>query len=393
MGSGDEGMAGVPGREGRKRRLLGEFGGAFGDLGTLLPLVLGAITVAGMPAAGVLFGFGVAFLGSGLFYGLPMPVQPMKAIAAVILTGGLDARQVAAAGVLTGIVLLLLGATGAMARIARLIPRSVTAGLQLGLGLSMGLLGLRLAWETPWLGVLALALLVLLMRLPRWPAAPAMLLAIVLVGWGAGVVETPPAPAFGLSLPPLVLPSLPDAWHALWGAVVPQTPLTLTNAVIVTAALARDLFPDARRVDERSLCLSTGVANLALAPLGAMPMCHGAGGLQAQHRFGARTGAAPVLLGGILLTLALGFGGWVGDLFAFVPPAAIGALLLVAGADLAASKRLLDARPDCWPAIGIAAAATLLANPAAGLACGWVVELGRSAAATAIRGVRSRDEK
>jgi MFS superfamily sulfate permease-like transporter len=369
-------------------RLLGEFSGAFGDLGTFLPLVLGAVTVAGLSAAGVLFGFGVAFVGAGLFYGLPMPVQPMKAIAAVILTGGLDAGQVAAAGVLTGIVLLVLGATGAMARIARLIPQSVTAGLQLGLGLSMGLLGLKLAIETPWLGGVALLLLVLLMRLPRWPAAPTMLFAIVLVGWAAGVVETPPAPAFDLTFPPFVLPSFSDLWHALIVAVVPQMPLTLTNAVIITAALAHDLFPAARRVSERSLCLSAGLANLALAPLGAMPMCHGAGGLQAQYRFGARTGAAPIFLGIILLVLALGFAGWAGDLFAFVPPAAVGALLLVAGTDLAISKRLFDARPDCWPAIGITAAATLLVNPAVGLVCGWFVEFGRSTAAA--RGIRSR---
>jgi predicted benzoate:H+ symporter BenE len=326
-------------RSSRKGRgLLGEFGGAFGDLGTFLPLVLGAITVAGLPAAGVLFGFGVAFVGAGLFYGLPMPVQPMKAIAAVILTGNLDANQVAAAGVLTGIMLLMLGATGAMAGIARLIPQSVAAGLQLGLGLSMGLLGLRLVWETPWLGVLALALLVLFMRQARWPAAPMMLVAIVLVGWASGTVAAPPVPAFGLAFPSLVLPSPFDLWHAFTVAVVPQMPLTLTNAVIITAALARDLFPNAQQVSERSLCLSSGLANLVLAPLGAMPMCHGAGGLQAQHRFGARTGAAPIFLGTILFVLALGFAGWVGALFAFIPSAAIGALLLVAGTDLAASK-------------------------------------------------------
>jgi MFS superfamily sulfate permease-like transporter len=272
-----------------------------------------------------------------------------------------------------------------MARIARFIPQSVTAGLQLGLGLSMGLLGLKLAWESPWLGMLALVLLVLLMRLPRWPAAPTMLVAIILIGWAVGAVEAPPAPAFAPAFPPLVVPSLADAGRALWGAVVPQMPLTLTNAVIVTAALARDLFPAARRVNERSLCLSTGLANLALAPLGAMPMCHGAGGLQAQHRFGARTGAAPVLLGVVLLVLALGFAGWVGALFAFVPAAAVGALLLVAGTDLAMSKRLFDARPDCWPAIGVAATGTLLVNPAVGLVGGWAVEIIRAGVAWAAR--------
>jgi hypothetical protein len=267
--------AAPPRSESRWRRALGEFGGAFGDLGTLLPLTLGAITVAGLAPAGILFGFGITLVGTGLFYGLPMPVQPMKAIAAVILTGDLDAGEVVAAGVLTGAILLVLGATGAMGRIAKLIPQSVTAGLQLGLGLSMGLLGLKLAIEAPWLGAAALMLLVCLMRLPRWPAAPTMLVAIVLAGWITGIVEAPPAPAFAPALPPLIVPSLADAWQSLWGAVVPQMPLTLTNAVIVTAALARDLFPNTPRVSERNLCLSTGLANLALAPFGAMPMCHG----------------------------------------------------------------------------------------------------------------------
>ena len=81
--------------------------------------------------------------------------------------------------------------------------------------------------------------------------------------------------------------------------MLPQLPLTLTNAVIVTALVCRDLFPaTAARASERNLALSTGVANLVLAPLGAMPMCHGAGGVQAEHRFGARTGVAPITSAG-----------------------------------------------------------------------------------------------
>src|SRR5947209_10148014 len=91
-------------------------------------------------------------------------------------------------------------------------------------------------------------------------------------------------------------------------AVIPQLPLTLTNAVIVTASLCRDMFPaDAARASERRLALSSGVANLVLAPFGAMPMCHGAGGLQAQYRFGARTVLAAILVGGFLLVIGVGF--------------------------------------------------------------------------------------
>ena len=133
------------------------------------------MTVVGLAPAGVLAGFGAFLIASGLFYGIPVPVQPMKAVSAVMLTGNLGAGEVAAAGLVLGALLLALGATGAIGRIARLIPPSVTTGLQLGLGLSMAALGLGLAAATPWLGLLVLAAVALLMRVPRCPAAPAAL--------------------------------------------------------------------------------------------------------------------------------------------------------------------------------------------------------------------------
>jgi hypothetical protein len=71
------------------RRVLLEFSGACGDLGTFIPHVIGAMTIAGLAPAGVLFGFATFLIATGMFYGLPLPVQPMKAISAVIPTGGL----------------------------------------------------------------------------------------------------------------------------------------------------------------------------------------------------------------------------------------------------------------------------------------------------------------
>jgi MFS superfamily sulfate permease-like transporter len=63
-------------------------------------------------------------------------------------------------------------------------------------------------------------------------------------------------------------------------------------------------------------------------------------GLQAQHRFGARTGAAPLMFGIVLLLLGLRFADDAAALFATIPAGAVGALLLVAGSDLALSRRL-----------------------------------------------------
>lgn len=373
------------------RRLPSEAAGACGDLGTFLPHVVGAITVAGLAPAGVLMGFGAFFVASGLFYGLPMAVQPMKVVSAVLVTGQAGPGEVAAAGIALGLILLALGATGSIGWLARAIPQSVAAGLQLGLGLSMGWLGLELMWRAPWLGVPALALLAALMLVPRFPAAPVMLAAAIAAGYATGLVQLPHDVAFawsGLGL--VAMPTPAQIWRGFELLVLPQLPLTLTNAVIVTALVARDLFPAAAgRASERNLALSTGLANLALAPIGAMPMCHGAGGVQAQHRFGARTGLAPVLLGCVLLVLGLGLAGSASQLFALIPLAAVGALLLVAGGDLALSRRLFDAQPSCWPVIAVAGGVTLAFNPAIGLIAGCAGEVVRKAILNAING-RSR---
>src|SRR5579862_684921 len=167
----------------RRETIIGECSGACGDLGTFIPHAIGAMTVAGLAPAGVLFGFGSFLIATGLFYGLPLPVQPMKAVSAVILTGGLRPGEVAAAGMILGFVLLVLGITGWIGHLARAIPQSVSAGLQLGLGLLMGVLGVKLMLQTPWIGCAALAALVLLTRVPRCPAAPIVLAATAIVGW------------------------------------------------------------------------------------------------------------------------------------------------------------------------------------------------------------------
>src|SRR5438874_4148953 len=165
------------------RSMIHEASGACGDLGTFIPHVIGAMTVAGLAPVGVLFGFGVFLISTGLFYGLPMPVQPMKAVSAVILTDGLRPGEVAAAGMMLGIILFVLGLTGWIGRLARAIPQSVSAGLQLGLGLLMGILGVKLMLQTPWIGFGSLTLLVLLTRIRRCPAAPIVLGAAALLGW------------------------------------------------------------------------------------------------------------------------------------------------------------------------------------------------------------------
>lgn len=371
--------------------VAGEVGGAFGDLGTLLPILLGAVAVAGMSAGGVLVGFGVFLIATGVIYRLPIPVQPMKAVGALVIAGGLAPGEVAAAGIAGGLILLGLTLSGATAWAARVVPRSAVLGLQLGVGASMAWIGLGLVWTGPLAAVIALVLLIGLPRLaPHFPAVPLALAAAIAVDLVAGTA-LPPIPSLTFAIPPLILPgSGEEAWHGLLFGALPQLPLTLANAVLLPALLVREMFPPdaAARASERRLGLVTGGANALLTPFGALPMCHGAGGLIAQHRFGARAGWAPVLLGTLLLPLGLFFAEDAARLLAVVPAGALGALLILAGSDLALSRRLLEVRSECRPAIAAAAVATFALNPALGIAAGWIAEWVR----TTLRPGRRADE-
>lgn len=365
---------------------LREVSGALGDLGTLLPLMLGAIAIVGLAPMPVVLGFALSYIATALWYRLPVPVQPMKAVAAVLLTAEMTPEALAASGVMIGAVLLLLGATGWIDRLGRLVPQSVLAGLQLGLGLTLALVSLDLIATAPALGAATLLLLGGLMRVPRLPAALIAVIFAVLAGQALGVAGLP-LPEMGPGLPRFVgLPSWPEIERGFTIFVLPQLSLTLTNAILLTALVAGDYFGDrARHVTPRRLSLSSGLGNLLLTPFGALPMCHGAGGLAAHHRFGARSGAAPLMLGLALLVLAVLPGGAGLAALAAIPVAALGALLLVASAELALSRRLFDCRPSCRPVIALAGGVTVFVDPFWGLVAGSLAEVVRLATLRLLR--------
>jgi MFS superfamily sulfate permease-like transporter len=86
----------------------------------------------------------------------------------------------------------------------------------------------------------------------------------------------------------------------------------------------------------------------------------------------------PIIFGVVVLVLAVGFADRAASLFSIIPIGAVGALLILAGTDLAISRRLFDGKPSCWPVIGVTALATLTINPALGLIVGWIAELVRA---------------
>lgn len=326
----------------RKPKLdMQELSGAFGDLGTFVPFVLAYVSVVRIDAGAVLLAFGVAMIAAGLVFRTPFPVQPMKAIGAAASVQAMQTVSVAAihaASLATGLLWLLLAVTGLAERVSRWVPKGVTLGIVLGLGIALMLEGIRMM-SAEWL--LSVPLLAAALVLVASRGAAVML---VLLGCGVAyslwhdphLVPALQSLESGFRLPALSLSEL--GWNDLWiGLVVlaiPQLPLTLGNALVATVEQNNRLFPD-RPVTLRGVAASTGLINLWSAGIGGVPMCHGAGGMAAQVRFGARTGAAPVILGALLVLAALFFSGSVETLLRLFPLPVLGVILFLAGSQLA----------------------------------------------------------
>lgn len=320
-----------------------EWAGAFGDLGTLIPFVIAYLAVLKMDPFGVLLAFGLAMIATGLYYRTPVPVQPMKAIGAVATTQAaqtfaITPQAVYAGGLATGVIWLLLGATGLAQKVARVVPRPIAVGIVLGLGFGFMIEGLKmmaLAWPVAAAGLI-LTLLLLSNR-----TIPAMLVLMVF-GVGCAVLSDPAlleeltAVRMEVRLPEFALSGLTiqDLLGGLVFLALPQIPLTFGNAILGITEENNRQFPD-KPVTERKVAVSTGLMNIAGAALGGVPMCHGAGGMAGHTRFGARTGGAVVILGTLLCFIAVFFSSSVMTLLKLFPLPVLGVVLFLTGAQLA----------------------------------------------------------
>jgi MFS superfamily sulfate permease-like transporter len=326
---------------------LAELAGAFGDLGTLIPFVAAYISVVKMDPAGILLAFGSMLVVVGFVYRTPFPVQPMKAIGAAAITqtgalASLTSATVMGAGVVTGLIWLVLGATGMARRLTRWVPRAALLGVVMGLGFSFMLEGIRMMSQSPWLGAGALLLTLVLLAKSRFPA----MIVLLVIGATTALFEQPAlmselaAIRVSPQLPAFSWPTL--TWNDLWvGAIflaLPQLPLTFGNAMIAITEENNRLFPD-RPVTERGVAVSTGLMNLWSSALGGIPMCHGAGGMAGHVQFGARTGGASVMLGVLLLAVGLCLADSVALMFKLFPTAVLGVILFLAGVQLAVNSK------------------------------------------------------
>jgi hypothetical protein len=366
------------------RRIFGlsfsrtEWAGAFGDIGTDFPLLVGMIAACNLNAASVLVMFGLMQALTALSYRLPMPVQPLKAVAVIVIARGASPEPITpeilyGAGLAIGAVMLVLTLTGLLDWLTRVIPKTVVRGIQFGLGVQ--LVQLALMKYVPCDGALSYALAgvgfviaVLLLGNKKFPAA------LVLVALGIAYVlafkwnDLAALPAVSFRLPQPYLPQWSDIVTGFLVLALPQIPLSLGNSILATRQVARDLFPE-RNVTARKIGLSYSLMNLLNPFLGGVPTCHGSGGMAGHYAFGARTGGSVLIYGGIYLTLGLLFSGGFDKLAHIFPLPLLGVILLFEGVTLMALVRdLQESKTDFVLAL-------LIGLMAGGLPYGYVVAL------------------
>ena len=378
-----------------------ELAGSLGDLGTLLPLAIGMIMVNGLDPSGLFLSVGLFYIFSGAYFGITTPVQPMKVIGAYAITTAMTPHQIMASGLLMAVCLLFIGATGAITLLGKYTPKATVRGVQLSTGTLLMAEGVRFMigstrlqalhqMAEPYLvvqqigplpvgliiGIIGAFLTLVLLENKKIPAGLMIVGLGLLIGLIAGTREGLGAIRLGLYLPailPLGFPQGPDFTFALLALVIPQMPMTLGNAVIADRDLSINYFGDAaRKVTGKALCVSMALGNFLSALLGGMPLCHGAGGLAAHYRFGARSAGSNLMIGAVFILITFVLGHRIIALFNLIPMAILGVLLIFAGSQLALTILDVTERKDLFVVLSILGI-TLASNLAAGFMVGMVL--------------------
>jgi len=325
----------------------------------------------------------------------------MKVIGAYAIATAMTSSQVLASAALMGIFLMIVGGTNAITLIGRYTPLSVVRGVQLSTGTLLMAQGVRFMLGTskfqlirqaaePYLtlqnlgplpigilvGVVGGALTLLLLENRKFPAGLVVILGGVALGLILGTHEGFDKLKIGVYFPELLpfgFPAQADFTFALFALALPQLPMTIGNAVVANADLSREYFgDDSQKVTYRALTISMALANFMSFLVGGMPLCHGAGGLAAHYRFGARTAGSNLFIGSIFLILALFLGIHALSIVYLLPLSILGVLLIFAGSQLALTVIDMQERKDLFVVL-LMLGITLASNLAVGFIIGIVV--------------------
>ena len=309
-----------------------EWSGAFGDIGTDFPLIVGMILAAGLDSASVLVTFGVMQIFTGSFYKMPMPIQPLKAMATIVITQKISPNILYGGGLAIGISMLLLNITKLIDWISRVVPKAVIRGIQLGLGIKLGLLALQdyvIADGVAgyYLATAAFLLAIFLIGNRKYPPA----IFIIMLGMFYAFIFKVDAHSFinavGIHLPQIHTPTWADILTGFLILTIPQIPLSIGNSILATNQIANDWYPK-HTVTIRKISYTFSLVNLINPFFSGIPTCHGSGGIVGHHTFGGRTGGSVIIYGCLYIFLGLFLSQGFDTLVHIFPLPILGILLL-----------------------------------------------------------------
>lgn len=365
-----------------------ELAGGLGDAGLFIPIAVALVAVNGLSATAVFAGAGLTYVATALYFRVPVPVQPLKAFAAAAIALQLEADVLAAGALLMAVAMAFLAGTGLAGWLAARFPVVLIRGIQASVALLLVKAAVDLAERGNWAGLppvsgavslaAAAAACGLLFALGRNRVVPG---ALVVLGAGvaAGIVVAGGVPSPGLG-PQAVELSLPDVaafGTALTTLVIAQIPLTFGNAVVATADAERSYFGErAARVRPNRLAASIAGANALAGATSGLPVCHGAGGVTAHVRLGARTAAATLSTGVLYIGLGLVFGTSLPALLQLLLPGALAGMLLFVAVQHGLLAAQLERLPERSLAAGIGIITLFSGNLAIGFGAGVLALLG-----------------
>ncbi|WOH12264.1 hypothetical protein DCAR_0831766 [Daucus carota subsp. sativus] len=302
-----------------------ELNGAMGDLG---PIIMVLTFAKDLNLGKTLVFTSIFNIITGAIYGVLMPVQPMKSIAAVaVFTPEFGIPEIMAAEIYMAAILFLLG----------IIPLPVVRGVQLAQGLLFAMTAVDLnlvgTGVRPWIGLdgIILALVCAFFYYYCYCFSSAFIIFLL------GVIL-----AF------------------IRGPEVVKDIAFCPSSLELICKLSSDIFPS-KDVSVISVSISVGMMNLVECWFGAMPSCHGARGY----------GGCVALLGAAKLALGFLLSGSLVKILNQFPVGVLGVLLLFAGIELALCCRDMNTKEDSF----VMLLCTAVSSAAVGFVCGLVVYL------------------
>lgn len=329
-----------------------ELSGSFGDIGTDLPLIVGMVAACSLDPASSFIMFGVMQIMTGIVYGIPMPVQPMKAMAVLMISQKLSGSLLYGAGLSIGIIMLILTSTNLLKLIVKYIPKSVIRGIQFGLGLSLAKLALSDYVMKDGLNGYLLAgigflITIILIGSRKYPPAIFVILTGIAFASFVTVDFSKLFDGFGVHVPKFNVPVAGDIIDGFLLLAIPQIALSISNSIIATKRTVNDLFPE-KKISVNKIGWTYSLMNIINPFLSGIPTCHGAGGIAGHYSFGGRTGGSVVIYGSLFLVIGLFFASGFSEFVKFFPNAILGIILLFEALslmtfimDIAPSKKCL----------------------------------------------------